>query len=245
MLEWQWFGSGDPEAMLRFLGSRPDEGDDDGARGVGRKLRLFTFGCCRRVKHLTDRRVQKSLAVFERSLDGAASDEELRRAEKAAREACRAADEAPGGVYPATFALALAGSAGPLHEVVTGAVSAAKEAETAAAMAAEGKHYRPCDPATSAYRLAGSAERAYQIALVHDIFGNPYHPETLDPSWRTQDVAALARDIYREEAFAQMPTLADLLEDAGCDGAAILAHCRGPGPHARGCWVVELVVHKG
>ena len=31
-------------------------------------------------------------------------------------------------------------------------------------------------------------------------------------------------------------------EDAGCDNDEILNHCRGPGPHVRGCWVVELVL---
>jgi hypothetical protein len=25
----------------------------------------------------------------------------------------------------------------------------------------------------------------------------------------------------------------------------VLAHCRGPGPHVRGCWVVDLVLGKG
>ena len=26
--------------------------------------------------------------------------------------------------------------------------------------------------------------------------------------------------------------------------AAILDHCRGPGPHVRGCWVVDLILGK-
>jgi hypothetical protein len=39
--------------------------------------------------------------------------------------------------------------------------------------------------------------------------------------------------------------LADALQDAGCDNADILGHCRGPGPHVRGCWVVDLVLGKG
>jgi fatty acid-binding protein DegV len=31
------------------------------------------------------------------------------------------------------------------------------------------------------------------------------------------------------------------LEDAGCSDAAILTHCREPGEHVRGCWVVDQV----
>ena len=39
-----------------------------------------------------------------------------------------------------------------------------------------------------------------------------------------------------------LPLLADALEEAGCDDRVVLDHCRGPGPHARGCWVVDLVL---
>ena len=42
-----------------------------------------------------------------------------------------------------------------------------------------------------------------------------------------------------------MPILADALQDAGCDNLDVLGHCRGPGPHARGCWVVDLLLGKG
>jgi hypothetical protein len=38
--------------------------------------------------------------------------------------------------------------------------------------------------------------------------------------------------------------LADALEEAGCTDAAILSHLRGPGPHVRGCWVVDLLLGK-
>jgi hypothetical protein len=41
-----------------------------------------------------------------------------------------------------------------------------------------------------------------------------------------------------------MPILADALEDAGCDNADILNHCRQPGEHVRGCWVVDLVLGR-
>ena len=54
----------------------------------------------------------------------------------------------------------------------------------------------------------------------------------------------LARQMYESLDFGAMPILADALQDAGCDSADILNHCRGPGPHVRGCWVVDLVLGK-
>jgi hypothetical protein len=45
-------------------------------------------------------------------------------------------------------------------------------------------------------------------------------------------------------ALDRLPILADALEEAGCTDADILAHCRGPGPHVRGCWVVDLLLGK-
>ena len=54
----------------------------------------------------------------------------------------------------------------------------------------------------------------------------------------------LAQVIYDEHAFDRMPELADALEDAGCTNAEILAHCRQPGPHVRGCWALDLVLGK-
>jgi len=36
----------------------------------------------------------------------------------------------------------------------------------------------------------------------------------------------------------------DALAEAGCSNQDILSHCRGPGPHVRGCWVVDLLLGK-
>src|SRR5262245_19189484 len=66
----------------------------------------------------------------------------------------------------------------------------------------------------------------------------------IDPNWLTSTVVDLARGIYEERAFDRLPILADALQDAGCDNDDLLGHCRGPGPHARGCWVVDLVLGK-
>jgi hypothetical protein len=39
-------------------------------------------------------------------------------------------------------------------------------------------------------------------------------------------------------------TAMPIFADAWCDNDDILDHCRGPGPHVRGCWVVDLVLGK-
>jgi hypothetical protein len=92
--------------------------------------------------------------------------------------------------------------------------------------------------------VAVADEELAQADLVRDIFGNPFRPVAIDPAWRTETVLALARGIYEERAFDRMPILADALQDAGCTNEDVLGHCRGPGPHVRGCWVVDLVLGK-
>jgi hypothetical protein len=93
--------------------------------------------------------------------------------------------------------------------------------------------------------LAG--EPRHQLALLHDIMGNPFRRVVVDASWRSWNdgaVVELAREIYEERAFDRLPLLGDLLEAAGCADADILGHCRTPGEHARGCWVVDLLLDK-
>ena len=80
--------------------------------------------------------------------------------------------------------------------------------------------------------------------LLRDIFGNPFRPVTLDPRWLSSTVLDLARTIYDERVFERMPILADALMDAGCESEEIIKHCQGPGPHVRGCWVVDLLLGK-
>jgi hypothetical protein len=79
------------------------------------------------------------------------------------------------------------------------------------------------------------------------VFGNPFRPTTIDPGWLAWNngaVEKLARTIYEDRRWEIMPILGDALEDALCDNRAILDHCRGPGPHVRGCWVVDLILGK-
>jgi hypothetical protein len=63
--------------------------------------------------------------------------------------------------------------------------------------------------------------------------------------WRSETVGILATQMYESHDFSAMPILADALQDAGCDNADILDHCRDPhATHVRGCWVVDVVLGK-
>jgi len=91
---------------------------------------------------------------------------------------------------------------------------------------------------------AFALSREFEANLIRDIFGNPFRPVAFDAAWRTDTVLSLARHMYESRDFSAMPILADALQDAGCENDDILYHCRGEGPHVRGCWVVDLVLAK-
>jgi hypothetical protein len=100
--------------------------------------------------------------------------------------------------------------------------------------------------------------------LLREIFGHRgavfvgVGPPAWRDDWRTDTAVALARQMYDSGDFSGMPILADALEDAGCDNADILHHCRGTerrprkgaglasnfGQHVRGCWVADLLLAK-
>jgi hypothetical protein len=86
------------------------------------------------------------------------------------------------------------------------------------------------------------AEEVARAALLRCVVCNPSRLAAFDLRWRTADVLGLARGIYEDRAFDRLPLLADALMDAGCDDDQVLGHCRSPGPHARGCWVVDLAL---
>jgi hypothetical protein len=96
----------------------------------------------------------------------------------------------------------------------------------------------------SSYRIRSVTQGVGHAGLLRDIVGNPFRPVTFSPVWRSETAVALATGIYAERAFDRLPILADALEEAGCDSADVLSHCRGPGPHARGCWVVDGVLGR-
>jgi hypothetical protein len=105
-----------------------------------------------------------------------------------------------------------------------------------------------------ATRSAGEREQRAQRDGLHDIFGNPFGPATLVPSWLTSTVLGLARQIDASGDYTPLPILADALQEvpsakregfADCDDEDILNHCRSANVHVRGCWVIDLLLGKG
>jgi hypothetical protein len=113
-------------------------------------------------------------------------------------------------------------------------------------------------PEGTARRVAGFAaqglgpgEPAEQSRLLRDVIGNPYRRAAFDPAWRAPAVVALPEAAYQDRRLSGGPldpvrlaVLADALEEAGCDSPELPGHLRGPGPHVRGCWVLDLLLVK-
>jgi hypothetical protein len=253
--EW-WLACDDPRPMLMALGRALGEGlgrwrsvsctccrtacarREAGPCPAYRKLRLFACACCRRVLGLlTDPVCLPALEQTERHADGLAEMLEYLDAVSSFDARWRARhlkyttpeDAAWNALYCTVhrkwlddFDDNFAGR----RELVVAVVS-------------------------DAARSAGEGEAAVQASLLREALGNPFRPAALDPAWLTRDVRALAQAAYEERHppsghldDAHLAILADALEDAGCTDADLLGHLRGPGPHVRGCWAVDLLLGK-
>ena len=53
---------------------------------------------------------------------------------------------------------------------------------------------------------------------------------------------SLAGEVSDRTVIDRLSSLAEALKDAGCDDKDILSHCHSKRPHARGCWVVDLLL---
>jgi hypothetical protein len=219
MTESEWLSCTDPDEIVRFLQAKASD----------RKLRLFACACVRVVwNYVVEERARLAVEVSERYADGRASDDEL---EEAFAYANRVVGPGrPGGLasWDAHDAARLA--AHPLRRGLADSTACAAARAGAAGGEEYWKNY--------------SIEQTNQCILLRDIFSNPFRPIVLNPTWRTANVLALAQAIYADRAFERMPILGDALEDAGCDNVEILNHCRQPGEHVRGCWVVDLILGK-
>jgi hypothetical protein len=55
----------------------------------------------------------------------------------------------------------------------------------------------------------------------------------------------IADGIHHDQAFDRLPVLADALEEHDLTDIPILDHLRSGGPHARGCWALDLILGRG
>jgi hypothetical protein len=243
LTEAQWRSSGDPRRLLDFLRGKISN----------RQLNLFGVACCRRAWNLLAPPSQAAIEATERFVDGQLSEDDLHAVGQAAiniqvglmaremeltdAESSGSPDEQEPAVINRLSAAAAAVTYGMCSSPLIGTYTADAPMDcrgmmalvTHAALAVTGNATDP-------------AEYSRQCDFLRDIVGNPFHPVTLDPSWQTSTVLPLAQAIYAEKTFDQMPSLADALEKAGYSNADLLGHCRGPGPHVRGCRVLDLLL---
>jgi hypothetical protein len=204
-----------------------------------RKLLFFTLNCCRLAwPIIVDERSRQAIEIAEQHLIGLATDEALSSAKQAAKDSCDEAyareENRPEGSFSRDQYSESLGAAIAARALLLGYT------ENVVGKVRDGLVF------AGVFQSRGEVDSllAEMTHALRDIFGNPFRPVPFDPAWLTSDVLLLARGIYEERAFDRMPILADALQDAGCDNEEVLDHCRGPGPHVRGCWVVDLVLGK-
>lgn len=95
------------------------------------------------------------------------------------------------------------------------------------------------------------AHRRLEWQLALDVFGMAPGRELAEAVRRDRQVLALGEAAYQERLFpagtldtARLAVLGDALEEVGCAHAELLGHLRGPGPHVRGCWALDLILAK-
>jgi hypothetical protein len=230
--EHEWLTSDDPRPMLEFLRGRASD----------RKFRLFQVACCRRAWHLLPNNLcREAVLVAERYADGQARDRERR----AIRNQVAGLRVRPGTAVNARHAVFVANEKTAWRSLfflgVAGVFGSAA--------------HRTGKRGSAAYKAAYQAELRAEAELVRCIFGNPFHPSPpIDPSvltWNDGIVPRLAASACEDRLLPsgqlepnRLAVLADALEEAGCTEAGILEHLRGPGPHVRGCFLIDLLVGK-
>ncbi len=228
MNETQWSSATDPALMVEWLIASGAEGEGEGGLTYrpeisDRKWRLFAVACCRRAWAGLGTKGRKAVEVAEKFADGHGSESVLEAAHAVLRGRDGWATCGTANVAPA---------------------EGAKLAILGACTVAQSANFK--NP-----HAACEAEGAALGHLLRDILGPlPFHPLPPIPGTLLARnggcIGKLAAAIYEERDFSRERTgvLADALEEAGASDAEVLGHLRGPGPHCRGCWCVDLLLGK-
>ena len=236
--EAEWLMCENPLAPLAFVA----------ARATDRKRRLFLCACCARVLEGTPthrrffrgdypgcfQKLERALSVVEQFAEGFVGSDALAEARRDAEDSVYVPPSFDYGGesgldYEAAAVVAVAVEH-PVAEDVIAACWRATDSQSAPTSGGEGSRR--------------TEEARWQAMVLRDVFGDPFRQIAFSPQGRTSTAVSLAAQMYQSRDFGAMPILADALQDAGCDAEEVLAHCRGPGLHVRGCWVVDLVLGK-
>lgn len=251
--ESEWHASGDPAALLETV--RPG--------ASGRKFRLFACGCCRLVSDLLpDGPHRRLLRVVEEFADGQAGPSEVAAAlaagESEERQLCQLAEEVEndpvrspevGARARAVWATRIAAQVSADSDLFAVALDTARTCCQAAGLRAVARAGARegglSQGGAGPERIQAFAEEVAcfsQAEAAREIFGNPFRPVAAPPSWRSPEVVHLARQIYAGGHFGRFLELHAALRTAGCANRTVLDHCRKVWPHARGCWVLDLLL---
>jgi hypothetical protein len=230
MTEAQWLACEDPTPMLEFLLGKASD----------RKLRLFAAARCRLFRPDWDDLwpIREAVDAAEQFSDGLSPSGQFARFHRPWQDFIW--DVRWGTMDPTGGSTVLAPYC--LGQLLVQAVSSPD-----AGSAARGVLYDDLQSYFDGLWKDGPRERGAECHLLREVFGNPFRPAALDPAWLAWNggaVRKMAQAIYEERRFSDLPILADALEDAGCHDPDILAHCRGPSEHVRGCWVVDLLTGR-
>jgi hypothetical protein len=240
MTQQEWLMSTRADDLLRFI--EPNTSD--------RKLHYYAIACARRITLLLPHPASlEGIDLLERFVEGKASEEELLRVSYHVEGAAFCFDYVDYTGSPTARKWIQEVGQIPrskLEELINDPQLASAEPREILKSAAYmvDADVSPTPFARRASDWAQSARSPFHsVPLLRDIFGNPFRPVAFEPEWRSDTAVSLAKHIYEARDFAQMPILADALQDAGCDNTDILSHCRDPQQtHVRGCWVVDMIL---
>jgi hypothetical protein len=248
MTEREWRSSTDPGAMLAFL--------QRSGKISERKLRLFGVACCRRIWHLLpDEPRRRGVEAAELFADGLVSEAEVEATVNAAVEGSRDYTHGIPQVVWWRAAEAVDQLLPPEDQelwwrlfLVWQNVAFAMEGEQLVKEGATPEMLEGwADQSVESEKIMGWTAidpNAILADVLREIIGNRFRPAAIDAKWLTATVRSLAQQMYESRDFSTMPVLADALEEAGCTNADLLSHVRGPGPHVRGCWALDLIFGK-
>jgi hypothetical protein len=201
------------------------------AKGRFRKWRLFGVACCRRaLERVPVPRLEPLATAAEQFADGVLAWDDMKKLRRVLAVKEELGEEFGPDEAKHCLIAALDRATGKLPLTALGADEQARYAIAALS--------RP------KWDEGMEREEEEQVKVAHDIFGNPFRPVVFDPVWSTDTAVSLARRVYESRDFSAMPILADALQDAGCENTDVLRHCRGPGSHVKGCWIVDALLGK-